>query len=52
MALRVITGFLTEGLRIATAGDRWAWLSPVGWGTSLLFAGLGSTAKMRGLDEA
>lgn len=41
VALLVLTGFLTEGLRIATLGDRWAWLSPVGWGASLLFAGTG-----------
>ena len=44
VALLVVTGFLVEGSRIATAGDRWAWLSPVGWGASVLFAGLDGAA--------
>ncbi len=43
LASLVVTGFLTEGLRIATAGDRWAALSPVGWATGLLFAGVGAS---------
>jgi Fe-S oxidoreductase/nitrate reductase gamma subunit len=41
----IVTGFLTEGLRIATVGDRWAYLSPVGLGLSFLFAGIGPEAS-------
>jgi Fe-S oxidoreductase/nitrate reductase gamma subunit len=37
----VITGYLTEGLRIAVIGDPWKMISPVGWGISNLFAGTG-----------
>lgn len=44
LALLVLTGFLVEGLRIATIGDRWAALSPVGWLTSLLFGGISRSA--------
>ncbi len=44
VAVLVVTGFLTEGLRIAGAGDPWAWLSPVGWGVSMLFAGMSAPA--------
>ncbi len=44
IALLVVTGFLTEGLRIASAGDPWAWLSPVGWASSLMFVGLAKPA--------
>jgi heterodisulfide reductase subunit C/nitrate reductase gamma subunit len=40
----VLTGFLAEGLRIATVGDQWAWLSPVGLGASYLFRGFGPEA--------
>ncbi|MCX7958731.1 MAG: respiratory nitrate reductase subunit gamma, partial [Deltaproteobacteria bacterium] len=40
LALIIITGFLVEGLRIATAGDRWAFLSFVGLGASKLFTGI------------
>jgi Fe-S oxidoreductase/nitrate reductase gamma subunit len=36
----VATGYLVEGLRIAVNGDPWAMLSPVGWGISVLFAGI------------
>ena len=40
----VITGYLTEGLRIAVNGDPWKMISPVGWGISNLFAGTGQDA--------
>jgi Fe-S oxidoreductase/nitrate reductase gamma subunit len=43
----VLTGFATEGLRLATLGDPWAWLSPVGLAFSLPFLGLS-----RGAGEA
>jgi Fe-S oxidoreductase/nitrate reductase gamma subunit len=36
----IITGFLIEGLRIATAGDKWAFLSFGGLATSKLFSGI------------
>jgi Fe-S oxidoreductase/nitrate reductase gamma subunit len=39
IAAIIVTGFLTEGLRISTKGDEWAALSPIGQGLSLLFAG-------------
>ncbi|HYK89896.1 MAG TPA: heterodisulfide reductase-related iron-sulfur binding cluster [Acidobacteriota bacterium] len=35
----IVTGFLTEGLRIAVNGDPWKTISPVGWGVSILFGG-------------
>jgi Fe-S oxidoreductase/nitrate reductase gamma subunit len=38
----VVTGYLVEGLRIAVNGDPWEMLSPVGWGVSALFAGIGA----------
>jgi Fe-S oxidoreductase/nitrate reductase gamma subunit len=44
IACMVITGYLVEGLRIAVNGDQWAMLSPVGWGVSWLFAGIGVDA--------
>ncbi len=44
IACMVITGYLVEGLRIATNGDPWKMLSPVGWGLSKLFAGIGENA--------
>ncbi len=44
IALLVITGFLTEGLRIATIGDKWAYLSPVGLAVSYLFKGISPQA--------
>ncbi len=40
----VLTGFLTEGLRIATLGDPWKWLSPVGALFALPFDGLDAPA--------
>ncbi|MBI4917523.1 MAG: 4Fe-4S dicluster domain-containing protein [Acidobacteria bacterium] len=40
----VLTGFLAEGLRMATLGDPWPWLSPVGYGASFLFAGVSEPA--------
>ena len=40
VALLVITGFLAEGLRIASEGDPWVWISPVGYGLSFMFAGM------------
>jgi len=40
IACMVITGYLVEGLRIATNGDQWKMISPVGWGLSSLFAGI------------
>jgi Fe-S oxidoreductase/nitrate reductase gamma subunit len=40
IACMVITGYLVEGLRIAVIGDPWKMLSPVGWGVSVLFAGV------------
>jgi Fe-S oxidoreductase/nitrate reductase gamma subunit len=40
IALIVLTGFITEGLRIAMIGDRWSYLSPVGWLLSLCFTGV------------
>ena len=40
IALLIITGFLTEGLRIATIGDKWELLSPVGLLASYLFRGI------------
>jgi Fe-S oxidoreductase/nitrate reductase gamma subunit len=44
IACMVITGYLVEGLRIAVNGDPWKTLSPVGWGISGLFAGMGEEA--------
>lgn len=38
-----LTGFLVEGLRIATAGDPWAHLSPVGLAFGVLFSGVSSS---------
>lgn len=35
----VVTGYLTEGLRIAVIGDPWKMLTPVGLAASQLFAG-------------
>jgi Fe-S oxidoreductase/nitrate reductase gamma subunit len=40
VALIILTGFLTEGLRIAVNGDAWLGLSPVGYLASLLFGGV------------
>ncbi len=40
----VLTGFLIEGLRIHTIGDRWAYLSPVGYVAGLPFAGFDAGA--------
>ena len=40
IGLMVLTGFLVEGLRIATAGDAWRWVSPVGVVFSLPFLGI------------
>ncbi len=40
LAFIIITGFLVEGLRIATAGDKWAFLSFAGLATSKLFTGI------------
>ncbi|HWJ04098.1 MAG TPA: heterodisulfide reductase-related iron-sulfur binding cluster [Verrucomicrobiae bacterium] len=37
----ILTGFLTEGLRIAATNDPWAHWSPVGNAFSALFSGLG-----------
>ena len=37
----VVTGYVTEVLRIAVLGDPWKMLSPVGWGVAALFAGTG-----------
>jgi nitrate reductase gamma subunit len=44
IAVLVITGFLTEGLRIAMVGDKWSFLTPVGWLTSLAFTGVSPKA--------
>jgi len=40
IALLVVTGFLIEGLRIAVDKDKWAALSPVGYGFSFMFTGI------------
>jgi len=40
IVLLVLTGFALEALRIAVLGDRWAYLSPVGWAMSKAFAGI------------
>ena len=40
--LLVVTGFLTEGQRMASVGDSWAPLSFVGAGFAQLFGGVGS----------
>jgi Fe-S oxidoreductase/nitrate reductase gamma subunit len=40
----VITGYLTEGLRIAVNGDEWKMLSPVGLAFSKLFSGTSAEA--------
>jgi Fe-S oxidoreductase/nitrate reductase gamma subunit len=37
----IVTGYLTEGLRIAVLGDQWKRLSPVGWAVAALFSGAG-----------
>jgi Fe-S oxidoreductase/nitrate reductase gamma subunit len=37
----VVTGYLVEGLRIAINGDPWKTISPIGWGLSGLFSGMG-----------
>ncbi len=42
IALIVVSGFLTEGLRMAVEGDPWPALSPVGYLFSLLFTGTGA----------
>ncbi len=43
-----VTGFLTEGLRIAfhPAGDPWVWVSPVGWLFSGIFTGMSKDGGM------
>ncbi len=41
----LITGFLTEGLRIAATDDPWGRWSPGGWLASLPFLGLGQTEQ-------
>lgn len=46
-----VTGFLIEGLRIATVGDPWAGLTPVGQLAALPFVGLSEGAG-RGLHSA
>ena len=35
----VLTGYLTEGLRIAWNGDQWKALTPIGWGVAVFFSG-------------
>lgn len=40
VGLLVLTGFVTEGLRMAVAGDDWPWLSPVGLLFSQAFRGI------------
>jgi Fe-S oxidoreductase/nitrate reductase gamma subunit len=40
LGVLALSGFLIEALRIATIGDPWAWLSPVGYALSFLFVGL------------
>jgi Fe-S oxidoreductase/nitrate reductase gamma subunit len=40
----VVTGYLVEGLRIAVNGDPWKTISPIGWGISGLFSGIGRSA--------
>lgn len=40
VGLLVLTGFATEGLRMATLGDAWPWLSPVGLLFSQPFEGI------------
>lgn len=40
LAFIILTGFFVEGLRIATAGDKWAFLSFGGYTISLLFNGI------------
>ncbi len=42
IALIVVSGFLTEGLRMAVEGDQWPAFSPVGYLFSLLFTGTGA----------
>jgi len=44
LALLTLTGFLTEGLRIAVRGDAWAGLSPVGYLAGLAFRGVSTEA--------
>jgi len=41
LACIIVTGYLTEGLRIAVIGDPWKGLTPVGWGIAAIFAGTG-----------
>ncbi len=43
LGVMVLTGFLTEGLRIATIGDPWKWLSPVGAIIALPFEGISAS---------
>ena len=40
LALLVLTGFAVEALRIAVLGDRWMYLSPIGWALSGAFTGM------------
>ena len=40
LALLVLTGFAVEALRIAVLGDRWMYLSPIGWALSEAFTGM------------
>lgn len=42
----VLTGFLVEGLRMATTVDRWYYLSPVGYVFSFLFFGISPETGM------
>ncbi|MCZ7586671.1 MAG: heterodisulfide reductase-related iron-sulfur binding cluster [Deltaproteobacteria bacterium] len=44
LGLMALTGFLVEGLRMATAGDAWPWLSPVGYAFSALFTNVSIAA--------
>jgi len=39
LAAIIVTGYFTEGLRIAVLGDHWKQLSPVGWALGALFSG-------------
>lgn len=36
----ILTGFITEGIRMAVAGDQWAALAPIGYVFSLPFQGI------------
>jgi Fe-S oxidoreductase/nitrate reductase gamma subunit len=48
LGLLIVTGFLVEGARLAVLPDRWAYLSPVGWGLGKLMAGIGPEAGVWG----